>query len=99
MGPVAISLIGKGVKPLTSTFMGWFGPRGLASILFVLLITEKSDMPHRKEILVATIMTVMLSILLHGLSAVPAARRYGAAAQKMGDCAENLPVSTEPFSS
>lgn len=98
MGPVAISLLGKGIKPLTSAYLGWFGPRGLASILFVLLITEQSEIPHKQEILVATIITVMLSILLHGLSAGPAARRYGAAAQKMGESAENRPVSAEPFS-
>lgn len=97
MAPVWLSLLGKGISPLTSAYLGWFGPRGLASILFALLILEHSDVPHKKEILIATIITVMSSILLHGLSAGPAARRYGEAAAKMGECAENQPVSAEPF--
>jgi len=99
MAPVWLSLLGKNVAPLTSAYLGWFGPRGLASILFALLILEKSDVPHKQEILVATIITVMSSILLHGLSAGPAARRYGEATAKMGNCAENRPVSPEPFQS
>ena len=97
MVPVATSLLGKGVSTLTSAFLGWFGPRGLASILFALLIIEESDVPHKEQILVATIITVTLSILLHGFSAAPAARRYGAYAQTMGECPENKSVSAEPF--
>jgi len=98
MAPVAVSLLGKGMNTVTSGFLGWFGPRGLASILFALLIIEESDVPHKEQILAATIITVTLSILLHGVSAASAARRYGAYAQAMGECPENKPVSAEPFS-
>lgn len=98
MVPVAISLLSQGISAVTSTFLGWFGPRGLASILFALLIVEESDAPHKEEILAATIITVVLSILVHGLSAASAARRYGAYTEKLGDCPENKPVSAEPFS-
>jgi NhaP-type Na+/H+ or K+/H+ antiporter len=97
MAPVFVSLAGQGISPLTATYLGWFGPRGLASVIFGLLILERADVPHREEIFTAMIITVMLSIVLHGLSAGPAARRYGEAARKMGECAENKPVSAEPF--
>jgi len=95
--PVAISLLRTRVTAVTSGFLGWFGPRGLASILFALLIIEESEVHHKEQILVATVITVTLSILFHGFSAAPAARRYGEYAQKMGDCPENKPVSAEPF--
>ena len=98
MLPVSISLIGTGVSQRTSLFLGWFGPRGLASILFVLLILERSEAPHQQTILITVTVTVALSILLHGATAGPAAVRYGAAAEKMGACAENRPVSSDPFS-
>ena len=47
MIPIAISLIGAGVRLPTQLFLGWFGPRGLASILFVLLILEEAEVAHR----------------------------------------------------
>ena len=97
MVPVYISLIGTGTQPVTSLFLGWFGPRGLASVLFVLLILEESNVPHRAEIATIVTIAVLLSVFLHGISAGPAARRYGARASGMGECAENMPVSEEPF--
>lgn len=89
MLPIAVSLIGSGVRAPTKLFLGWFGPRGLASILFVLLILEGSDVPHREQILSVTVLTVALSALLHGISAAPFARRYGRLAMSMGECEEN----------
>ena len=50
MIPIALSLLGSGIRLPTSLFLGWFGPRGLASILFVLLILEEFDISHRAEI-------------------------------------------------
>ena len=97
IAPVSVSLLSKGTSALTSVFLGWFGPRGLASILFCLLIIEESNVPHKEQILVATIITVVLSIFLHGFSATPAARRYGAYTKTMGVCPENKLVSAEPF--
>ncbi|MDH3241581.1 MAG: cation:proton antiporter [Alphaproteobacteria bacterium] len=93
MIPVCLSLWGSRVGLATHLFLGWFGPRGLASILFALLIVESSALPYREEILVAAIVTVGLSIIAHGLSAAPLARRYGALAKCMGECEENVPVS------
>jgi NhaP-type Na+/H+ or K+/H+ antiporter len=81
----------------TQLFLGWFGPRGLASILFVLLIVEDSDVPHRDELLSITVVTVVLSALLHGISAAPLARLYGRLSTGMGECEENQPVTELPL--
>ena len=97
MIPVAIALNGSGVRLPTYLFLGWFGPRGLASILFVLLILEDSQVPHRAELLSITVITVALSAILHGLTAAPLARRYGREARVMGECEENKPVHAMPL--
>ena len=97
MLPIAVSLIGSGVRAPTTLFLGWFGPRGLASILFVLLILEESEIGHQSEILSITVVTVALSILLHGVSAAPLAKAYGGLAAKMGECEESKPVSAMPL--
>ncbi len=97
MIPVAVSFIGAGLKPPTYLFLGWFGPRGLASILFVLLILESTNIAHRSELFAITIITVALSALLHGVTAAPFARIYGRLAARMGECEENLPVTDIPL--
>ena len=93
---VAISLIGAGVRAPSIAFLGWFGPRGLASILFALLILEQIETPAADRILVVTIVTVALSILAHGVTAAPAARRYGAMMKRLGRCEETKPVGEMP---
>lgn len=95
--PIAVSLLGSGLKPLSVGFFGWFGPRGLASILFLMLIVEQEQLSGESLILAVTVVTVALSITLHGLSANPAARGYGAWIKSQGDCQENRPVSDKPF--
>src|SRR5262249_41622836 len=75
MLPVAISLLGSGARWRPVAFMGWFGPRGLASIVFAVVV-EDTHQAHSTTILVATYLTVGLSVLLHGLSAAPLVRRY-----------------------
>lgn len=97
MIPIAVSLLGSGVRLPTQLFLGWFGPRGLASILFVLLILEESAVPHRDQLLAITVITVALSALLHGISAAPVARRFGRLADRMGECEENKVVSEMPL--
>lgn len=97
MVPIAVSLLGARLKLPTFLFLGWFGPRGLASILFVLLILEDSDVPHQGEILSVTVITVALSALLHGISAAPFARIYGRMAKNMGECEENQSVKEMPL--
>jgi NhaP-type Na+/H+ or K+/H+ antiporter len=94
--PVALSLIGTGVSGMTVLFLGWFGPRGLASALFGLLILEQLHTPQSETILLVTIVTIALSIVLHGLTAAPAAAAYGRMATTKGECAENQPASEMP---
>lgn len=78
MLPVAISLLGARMDWATVFFVGWFGPRGLASIVFALLALEDlRGVPGPINEIVATIsLTILLSVLLHGLTAQPLARRY-----------------------
>ena len=76
MVPVALALLGTGARRPTAAFIGWFGPRGLASIVFAVLIVEESTLAHQSTMLLATYATVGLSVFLHGLSAAPLARRY-----------------------
>ncbi|WP_104167285.1 cation:proton antiporter [Arthrobacter sp. SX1312] len=76
MVPVALSLIGTGLDRPTVLFVGWFGPRGLASIVFALLALEA--LGHEADDAVAVIaVTILLSVLAHGLSAAPLAALYG----------------------
>ena len=97
MIPIALSLAGAGLQYPTKLFLGWFGPRGLASILFVLLILEEAEIPHRNEIFAITIITVALSALLHGVTAAPFAKLYGRLATRMGECEENQSISEMPL--
>jgi len=76
MVPVALLLLGSGLTRRTALFMGWFGPRGLASVVFALLAVE--ELGARAESAVAVITTtVLVSVLAHGLTAHPWATRYG----------------------
>ena len=97
MLPIAISLVGSGVKVPTIAFLGWFGPRGLASILFVLLILDDAEVVNEAAILSITVATVALSTLLHGVTAAPFAAAYGRLAKRAGDCEETKPVSDLPL--
>ena len=77
MGPIYVSLAGSGLAPREKLFLGWFGPRGLASLLFTLIMMDEFDFPGEEELLACVSLTVGLSILLHGLSAHPLAARIG----------------------
>lgn len=75
--PVALSLIGSGFSRATVLFMGWFGPRGLASIVLGLVYLEHEfKLPGEATIRIATIAAVLLSIFAHGLSAQPGIALY-----------------------
>lgn len=95
--PVAVSLLGTGVSPATSLFLGWFGPRGLASVLFVLVVLEESTLAESELVFAAATVTVALSVLLHGVSAAQGARYYGAHVRAMGECAEAVTVPDMPY--
>jgi sodium/hydrogen antiporter len=77
MVPVALALSGAGLDRATVAFIGWFGPRGLASVVFGLVAVDALDPAADRVVLPAVTLTVALSVLLHGISASPLARRYG----------------------
>jgi len=86
--PVALSLINVGLHPITTAFLGWFGPRGLASILFAMIVVERAEIPNREVIFVAAIATTLLSIYAHGITAAPASRHYAGRLARLGERAE-----------
>ncbi len=77
MLPVYLSLRGLKLNVPTNLFLGWFGPRGLASILFVLLVVEETVLPNPEVITHIVFVTVLLSVFAHGMTAAPLAKRYG----------------------
>ena len=97
MAPVALSLLGAGLRPQTVAFIGWFGPRGLASIIFALIAFESLEAePAVATVLGVIATTVVLSVLAHGLTASPWARRYGAWARRTSPPVESA-EAVEPL--
>jgi sodium/hydrogen antiporter len=87
MLPVALALAGVGLDRFSVAFVGWFGPRGLASVIFALLALE--DLHDAGRELVAVIaLTVLLSVAAHGLSAGPLASRFKASPTEARHVAE-----------
>lgn len=99
MVPVALASIGSGLDRDTVLFVGWFGPRGLASLVFALLALEELG-PAADEAVAVIAATVLLSVLAHGLTAAPLAARYGKAAAARGagpvEAVEDVPVRGLP---
>lgn len=71
MLPIWLSLAGLKLSSYEKIFLGWFGPRGLASILFALLVLEEFPIPGAQELTACVVLTVLISIVLHGVSAAP----------------------------
>ena len=92
MVPVAIALLGSHARAPTVLFLGWFGPRGLASIVFGVVVVEAAGLPHTSELMIALTVTVALSVVAHGASAAPLARRYAAWYAVSGGPMESTPV-------
>jgi NhaP-type Na+/H+ or K+/H+ antiporter len=76
-----LALTGLPLSTDSKLFVGWFGPRGLVSIVFVIIVLE-AGLPGGDSLAMTVVCTVILSILAHGLSAVPLARLYGARVKK-----------------
>jgi NhaP-type Na+/H+ or K+/H+ antiporter len=77
MLPVAVALAGARLGRPAVLFIGWFGPRGLASVVFALLALEDLTEAAARPALTVIAFTVLLSVLAHGLTADPLANRYG----------------------
>lgn len=75
MVPVILALLGSGLDWPSVVFVAWFGPRGLASVVFALLAIEELG-PAADRAVGAVVLTVMASVVLHGVSAGPGGRRY-----------------------
>jgi NhaP-type Na+/H+ or K+/H+ antiporter len=74
--PIVLSLTGTGENVPSKIFLGWFGPRGLASIVFAVIVLEK-NLPGGELIAMTVICTVFISLVVHGVSAVPLAKWIG----------------------
>jgi NhaP-type Na+/H+ or K+/H+ antiporter len=85
MVPVFLSLTGMHMRTDEKLFMGWFGPRGLASIVFVVIVLHE-NLPGADTISMTVVSTIILSVVFHGISANPfvaalAARIKGSAGE------------------
>ncbi len=76
MAPVALALAGTGARRPTVAFLGWFGPRGLASIVFAVILLDDSALPNLHPVLLSITATIALSVYVHGLTARPLTERY-----------------------
>jgi NhaP-type Na+/H+ or K+/H+ antiporter len=77
MLPVAVSLVGSGISWGSVAFIGWFGPRGIASILYSLMVVGQLGIKGYQQVLSVIVLTVLISVFAHGLSAVPLSALYG----------------------
>ncbi len=73
--PVILCLSTNKISHYSKFFIAWFGPRGLASIVFGAMVLEE-HIPHGTTIVVTTCCTILLSVFAHGISAEPMTRFY-----------------------
>jgi NhaP-type Na+/H+ or K+/H+ antiporter len=78
MVPVAISLIGAKLDWQTVTFIGWFGPRGIASVLYLLMAVAAIGIEGYERVMSVIVLTIAISVYAHGISATPLSQLYGA---------------------
>jgi len=91
MMPVAISLVGTGLMRPTVAFMGWFGPRGLASMLFGLLVVTEGGVDTADDLFSVVVLVILASVILHGVTAAPWSARYGAWFAEHGVMDDEMP--------
>lgn len=96
MLPVALALTGAGLRRSSVAFVGWFGPRGLASIILALIVIEEQpDLPAVPTVFAAMTVTVLASVFAHGISARPLSRAYGEAMSGAGEVEAEMQEVTE----
>jgi sodium/hydrogen antiporter len=94
--PVAAALSGTGLRRDTVAFVAWFGPRGLASVVFTLIAIEAlHHHPAAQAISAAATWTILLSVLAHGITAAPVSAAYGRRLAGAGEIPE-LATGPEP---
>lgn len=94
---VAVAALGTRLRLETVLFLGWFGPRGLASIVFAMMVVEQFDTAVSDRILVAVGVTVLLSVYAHGITDIPWSRAFARRAQALPASApEHTEVTEHP---
>ena len=83
MLPVFLALIGSDINTGGKLFIGWFGPRGLASIVFAVIVLD-SKLPHADLIAMTVVCTIILSIIAHGITANPLVAAFAATVKRSG---------------
>jgi len=99
MLPVGLSLLGSGLRFDTFVFLAWFGPRGVASILYVLLVLREGALQSESLIFSTVILTVLISVFAHGPTALPGTRWYAHRLEGLEDHSEvheHKPLSEMP---
>ena len=96
MVPVAVALIGTGLGRATVALVGWFGPRGLASVVFALLALEGLGSRTAHNAVAVITITVMLSVVVHGATADPMATRYARLLARHADVRAAVEVPAIP---
>ena len=76
MIPVAVSLTGTALTKSSVAFIGWFGPRGIASVLYLLIVVSELGVQGYERMMSVIVLTVLLSVCLHGITAVPLSHMY-----------------------
>jgi len=91
--PVAFSMIGSGMKMPTVLYLGWFGPRGLATVVFAGIVIVDADIPGLATVAAVATATVGLSVILHGMTSYVGSEAYATWVEAQSeDIAENVPV-------
>jgi sodium/hydrogen antiporter len=93
--PVIISQTKMTLQADTLLFLGWFGPRGIASVIFGLIVIEQHQIPHAEDIFIIAVVTILFSVFAHGITAVPASNAYAQKAESMKDEADSMPELLE----
>ncbi len=97
--PVILSLMGQSLRWSTVLFLGWFGPRGIASIVYVLMAVSDAEIRGMETLSTAAVLTVLVSVFAHGVTAAPLANLYAGSvtASMVEDDAEMQPVREIPM--
>jgi NhaP-type Na+/H+ or K+/H+ antiporter len=96
MASTAVALAGARLGRTAVLFIGWFGPRGLASVVFALLALEELGEHAAGQAVAVIAVTVLLSVISHGVSADPLARRYGPRLARAGRGTDDAGISELP---
>lgn len=98
MVPISVSLVGVGLRPRTVAMLGWFGPRGLATVVFglqVLELTETGVYPPGEQLFGIAALVVVASVVAHGASAAPLVSRYADWLDRDGPRRDQVPQPPE----